>query len=176
MLDILCACRVVGLNKMRKPLTGFRGPDIILPPVAAQVLLLCKIERRQLSASRLYGFMLRVTGCEGLSAVFFQQSSCGLNLFTRFTARLLLYQASPNWVISRCLYRAAHCHVHTLHSLPVSFWQYIIFFFLFRLLLFSQSPAAMLIWVLKVAWGCKYRSPQQFEFMRPNDISRVYLG
>lgn len=131
MLDILCACRVVGLNKMRKPLTGFRGPDIILPPVAAQVLLLCKIERRQLSASRLYGFMLRVTGCEGLSAVFFQQLSCGLNLFTRFTARLLLYQASPNWVISRCLYRAAHCHVHTLHSLPVSFWQYIIFFFFF---------------------------------------------
>lgn len=44
MLDILCACQAVGLDKMKKSLTGFRRPNNILPAWAAQVLLLCKIE------------------------------------------------------------------------------------------------------------------------------------
>lgn len=47
MLGILSAS-FLGLNKMKKPLNGFQGPNIILPPWAAQVLLLCKIEWRQL--------------------------------------------------------------------------------------------------------------------------------
>lgn len=146
----------------------FGGPNIILPPWAAQVLLLCKIEWRQLSP--LHVFMapcsewLAVRVCPLSAVVVWSQS-----LYT-FHCQAPLYQGSPNWVISRCLYRAAQYHMHTLHSLPVSFWQYIIYSF--RLLLFFQDQQPY--WF--GSGGCRYRFTQQFEFTWLNDTPKVYVG
>lgn len=107
---------------------------------------------------------LAVRVCPLSAVVVWSQS-----LYT-FHCQVPLYQGSPNWVISRCLYRAAQCHMHTLHSLPVSFWQYIIYSF--RLLVFFQDQQPY--------WfgfgGCRYRFTQQFEFTWLNDTSKVYVG
>lgn len=155
---------------MKEPL-NFRGPNIILPLWAAQVLLLCKIVRRQRFPLHVsvasYSEWPAVRLCLLSAVVVWSQS-----LYTSH-CQAPVDQESPNWVISRCLYRAAQFHMHTLHSLPASFWQYLIYSFRLLLLLFFQDQQPY--W-FGSGGGVKYRFTQQFEFMWLNDTSKVYVG
>lgn len=93
----LSACQDAALNKLNLWLC-FRSLILFCHP--GQPKLLCKNRvKATLSASRFYGSMFS----EWLQGSVFFQSS-GLSLFL---CQAPFYQDSPNWLISRCLYRDA---------------------------------------------------------------------